>query len=175
MTTETKVYGKTEIAEPKVREPKVVPAHSVTPLEEFDRMMERMFEGWLPRGWLRPLHFERHLLPELGHEGWLPKVDVIERDDEVVVRAEVPGVEKKDLDISVTENSVTIQGQTRREQKEEKGNYYRCEISRGMFARTVTLPSEVETEKVKAEFKDGVLELTMPKVEKSKRRTIKLE
>jgi HSP20 family protein len=111
----------------------------------------------------------------LPFEGRTLVVDVIDRDDEVVVRAEAPGVEKKDLEVSLTENSVTIQGKTSHEEREEKGNYFRCEISRGAFSRTVALPAEVEVEKAKATFKDGLLELIMPKVEKSKRRTIKLD
>jgi len=102
-------------------------------------------------------------------------VDVIDRDDEVVVKAELPGVEKKDLDVSVTETSVTIKGTTSHEEKEEKGDYYRCEISRGAYARTVALPSYVDADKAKASFKDGVLELTLPKVEKSKRRSIEIK
>jgi len=102
-------------------------------------------------------------------------VDVIDRDDEVVVRAEVPGVEKDDLDVSVSDNAVTIKGETKREEKEEKGDYYRCEISRGTFARTVVLPDYVDSDSVKAKFEDGVLELTLPKVEKVKRRSIKID
>jgi HSP20 family protein len=105
----------------------------------------------------------------------MPKVDVIERDDEVIVKAELPGVDKKDLDVSVTENSVTIKGTTSHEEKEEKGDYYRCEISRDAYARTVALPSYVDADKAKANFKDGVLELKLPKVEKSKRRSIEIK
>lgn len=105
----------------------------------------------------------------------MPKVDVIDRDDEVVVRAEIPGVAKDDLDISVTDNTVTIKGETKRESKEEKGDYYRCEISRGTFARTLPLPANVDSDSAKAKFEDGVLELTIPKVEKAKRRTIKVD
>jgi HSP20 family protein len=104
-----------------------------------------------------------------------PAVDVVERDEEVVVRAEVPGVEKKDVDVSITASSVTIKGETRREEKEEKGEYYRCEISRGAFSRTVSLPASVDPDKAKASFKDGILEITLPKVEKAKRRTLKLD
>jgi HSP20 family protein len=105
----------------------------------------------------------------------MPKVDVIDRDEEVVVRAEVPGVEKDDLEVSVSDNTVTIKGETKHEQKEEKGNYFRSEISRGSFTRTVTLPGVVDTDKAKASFKDGVLELTMPKGEKARRRTVKVD
>jgi len=104
----------------------------------------------------------------------MPRVDIVDRDDELVVKAESPGVDKKDLDISVTDNAVTIKGSTSHEEKEEKGDYYRCEISSGAYSRTLVLPSEVEADKAKANFKDGVLELTLPKLKKAKRHTIKV-
>lgn len=177
MLNEARVSGRPEAAVASVREEKrpATTARALTPFDDMEHLMERMFEGWLPRGWLRPFHLERAALPELALEGWMPKVDVIDRDDDIVVRAEVAGVDKKDLDISVTESSVTLKGETKQEEREERGHYYRHEISRGAFARMVTLPAQVDTEKAKAEFKDGVVEVTMPKVAKSKRRSIKLE
>lgn len=149
------------------------PRRSLSPFEEMDRLMEGLF----PRNWLRSFRWDWPAAGDLAapFEGRLPKVDVIDRDDEVVVRAELPGVDKKDLDVSVTENTVTIKGSTSREEKEEKGDYYRCEITRGAFTRTVALPGDVESSKVRAAFKDGVLELTLPKVEKSRRRPVKVE
>lgn len=152
---------------------KVKPMRMMSPLDEMERMMESFF----PRGWPRPFLWERPFMGELAlpFEGKLPRVDVIDRDAEILVRAEVPGVDKKDLEISVSEDTVTITGKTRHEEKEEKGNYYRCEVSRGTFTRTVTLPSDVDAAKAKTTFKDGVLELTLPKVTKSKRHTIKLD
>ena len=152
---------------------KAEPRRALSPFEE----MDRMFEDFFPRGWMRPFRWEWPSLGEMAKpfEGKIPKVDVIDRDDEVVVKAELPGVEKKDLDVSVTETSVTIKGTTSHEEKEEKGDYYRCEISRGAYARTVALPSYVDADKAKASFKDGVLELTLPKVEKSKRRSIEIK
>lgn len=146
---------------------KVSPMHAMSPFEEMERMMETFF----PRGWMRP--FMSELALPFG--GKLPRVDVIDRDEEVLVRAEVPGVDKKDLEISVSENTVTINGKTSHELKEEKGNYYRCEVSSGAFTRTVALPSDVDAGKAKTTFKDGILELTLPKVTKSKRHTIKLD
>ena len=152
---------------------KAEPKRALSPFEE----MDRLFEDYFSRGWMRPFRWEWPSLGELAKpfEGKMPKVDVIERDDEVIVKAELPGVDKKDLDVSVTENSVTIKGTTSHEEKEEKGDYYRCEISRGACARTVALPSYVDADKAKANFKDGVLELKLPKVEKSKRRSIEIK
>ncbi len=139
--------------------------------------MDRMFDNFFGRGWMRPWRREWPALAEASRalETRIPRVDVIDRDGEIAVKAELPGVEKKDLDVSLTEDSVTIKGSTRREQKEEKGDYYRCEISRGEFSRTVALPAAVDTAKVKAGFKDGVLELAIPKLEARKRRTINIE
>jgi HSP20 family protein len=105
----------------------------------------------------------------------MPKVDVVDHETEVVVKAELPGVQKDDIDVSVTDNSVTIKGSTSHEEKEEKGNYYRREISRGSFSRTVALPSDVDADKARASFNDGILVLTIPKMEKSHRKSVTVE
>lgn len=156
---------------------KAEPTRALSPFEAMDRLMDQMFEGYFPRGWLRPFRMEWPSWSEsmAPFEGKTPKVDVIDRDNEVVVKAELPGVDKKDVDVSVTHNTVTIKGTTSHEEKEEKGNFYRCEMSRGAYARTVMLPSDVDESKAKAKFKDGVLELTVPKVAKAKRKTIKVD
>ncbi|UCE88831.1 MAG: Hsp20/alpha crystallin family protein [Pseudomonadota bacterium] len=152
---------------------RVVPGHVLSPFEE----MDRLFESFAPRGWMRPFRWDWPAWGDVAapFEGKTPRVDVVDREAEILVRAELPGVDKKDLDISLTDNTVTIKASSAREEKEEKGNYYRCEISRGAFARTVALPSDVDTDSAKASFKDGVLELTLPKVERSRRRKIKVE
>ena len=139
--------------------------------------MERLFENFSTRGWLRPFHWDMPVMDELisAAEQKMPCVDVIDRDDEILVKAELPGVEKKDLDISVTKSSVRIKGKTSHEEKEEKGNYYRCEISRGSYERNVRLPADVDESKSKASFKDGMLEITLPKIEKTKHHSIKIE
>lgn len=160
-------------AEPVTELKTIQPSRALSPFDEMDRWFESVF----PRGWMQPIRREWPLWsePAAGLEIRTPRVDVIDRDDEVVVRAEVPGLEKDDLEVSVSDSTVTIKGQTRREEKEEKGDFYRHEISRGAFARTVMLPHEVDMEGSKAKFKDGVLELTLPKVEKAKRRTITID
>jgi HSP20 family protein len=151
---------------------KVQPARALSPFDE----MDRLFDEYFRRGWMRPWRFEWPSLPEISlPEMKAPKVDVIDRETEVVVKAEVPGVDKKDLDISVGDDSVTIKGSTRHEEKEEKGDYYRHEISTGAFSRTVALPAAVDGAKAKASFKDGMLELVIPKIEKAKRHAVKVE
>ena len=149
-----------------------VPARS----QDWFSDVDRLFDSFFNRGALFP--FRRELpawsaLPTL--ETKIPRVDVVERDNEILVRAELPGVEKDKVDVSLTDDSVTIKAETRTEQKEEKGNYYRCEITQGSYARTVALPALINTEQAKASFKDGLLELTLPKTEKAKRRSIKVE
>lgn len=148
-------------------------AHPMSPFEEMDRFMESFF----PRRWMHPFRWDFPSLAELGapFEGHLPRVDIIDRDNEIVLRAEVPGVEKEDLDVSVTGNTVTIKGSTRHEEKEDKGDYHRSEIRRGSFSRKVGLPAAVDSDKASANFKDGILELTLPKVEKSRRKSITID
>lgn len=141
---------------------------NLSPFEEMDRWMDAM-----TRGFFRPMRWEWPSWPESTLPA--PKVDVVDRDNEILVRAEIPGVKKEDLEVSMTDNTVTIKGSTSHEEKEEKGDYYRHEISKGSFTRTVALPGDVDSDKCKTSFKDGVLELTVPKVEKAKRRTIKVE
>ena len=151
---------------------KVEPTHALSPFEE----MERMFENSFSRGWMHPFQFDWPSFSKMkAFEGKTPSVDVIEKDDEVIVKAELPGVDKKDLDISVTNNTVTIKGSTSHEEKEEKGDYYRSEISRGSYSRTLSLPAEVDEEKTKAKFKNGILKLTLPKLKKSKRHNVKVD
>ncbi len=132
--------------------------------------IERMFDDFFGRRWMRPALWE----PGLAEMPSFPSVDVIDREDELVVRAEVPGYKKDEIEISVGDSMLTIKGETHAEEKEEKGDYYRCEISHGAFSRTVPLPAAVDDSKAKASMKDGVLELTLPKLEKSKRHTISI-
>ena len=152
---------------------KMVPLRALRSFEE----MDRMFDDFFTQGWMRPFRFERpswsRLPAPFGARS--PHVDVIDRDKEIFVKAELPGVDKDHVEITMTNHSVTIKGETRAEEKEEKGDYHRCEIYQGSFSRTVSLPGEVDTDKAKAKFKHGVLKLTIPKVKKSKQKSVKLE
>jgi HSP20 family protein len=128
------------------------------------------------RNWMQPFFFGR-AWPERDFfsGGRVPRVDVIDREQELLVRAELPGVSKENLDVSLQDNTLSIRATTQRDEEEEKGQFYRRELSRGEFQRTIRLPCQVEGDKAKASFKDGVLELTIPKVAASKRKTIKVE
>ncbi len=166
MAKEDKDKSKQEIQQ-------ATPARNLSPFEE----MDRLFDHYFSRRWLHPLDFEFPAFKGkmAPFEGKTPNVDIIDRDNEIVVKAELPGVEKKDLDISVTRNSVTIKGSTHHEKKEENEKFYHSEISRGEYSRTLNLPSDVDETKASANFKDGVLELTLPKMEKTKRHSVKVE
>jgi HSP20 family protein len=108
-------------------------------------------------------------------EGRTPSVDIIDRDNKIVVKVELPGVDKKDLDVSMSDNAVTIKAMSYKEAQEEKGGYYRNEIAQGRFVRTVALPVEVDGANGKATFKNGVLELVIPKLEPAQRHRINVE
>lgn len=146
---------------------------TLSPWEE----MERWFERAGRQAWMRPGFWDwpPHLESLGAFRSGVPKVDVVDRDTEVVVRAELPGVAKDDVDVTVTDDSVTLKAHTSHEEKEEKGEYYRREMSYGEYQRTVPLPHAVNGEKARATFNDGVLELTLPKVEKTSRKRVKVE
>ncbi len=139
--------------------------------------MERWFDDMFTRRWMRPFRWGFPEFSEIPSpfEGRHPKVDVIDRENEILVRAELPGVSKEDLDVSMAENSLTIRATTGYEKKEEEGEYYRREMSRGEFQRTLAIPDNINEEAIEATFKDGILELKLPKAEVSKRRTITVE
>jgi len=145
---------------------------ALSPFEEMDQLLGR----FTPRGWLRPLQWERPSLRDVlsAFEAQFPRIDIIDRPDEIMLRAELPGIDRKNLDVSLTENTVTLRGTCGGESEEERGEYFRSETWRGGFSRTVALPGEVDSAKAKAVYKDGILELRMPKLERSRRRTIKV-
>ena len=126
--------------------------------------MERAFDRFFGRSW--PSLWRRGETPMFENlfefEGMrMPSLDVIDRDSEVLVRAEMPGIDKKDINISLTDNVLTIKGQTSSETKEEKGDYYRREISSSSYARSVAVPGTVDASKAAANLKDGILEVTL--------------
>ncbi len=138
--------------------------------------MDRLFEGFLNRGWLRPF---REMWPEWarfeeGLELRTPRVDVINRDEEVLVKAELPGVKREDLTVELSGDLLTIRGEQHHEERKEEGDLVRAEIARGTFCRTMTMPAGLDGEHVKAEFKDGILEVHLPRLEKTERRRIEI-
>lgn len=104
-----------------------------------------------------------------------PALDMMDKGDRIVVRAEMPGVDKKDIDISVTDDMLTIKGESKKETEVEEENYYCSERSFGSFSRVVRLPAAVKADKVKASLKDGVLDITLPKTEPKKIEGVKVD
>lgn len=130
--------------------------------ERLRREIDRMFEDFIP------VRREREV-------AFLPKIDLFETDNDVVLKAELPGLKKENIDITVTENGVHLKGERKEETETKKENYLRREICYGKFERVISLPAEVDPEKVQAEFKEGILELKMPKKEEIKRKIKKIE
>ncbi len=136
-------------------------------LGRLEREMEDLFGGFF-RGWPFPR------LPGAAR-GFSPAVDMLDRKDEVVLRADLPGLEQKDIDVTVEEGVLTIRGERKGEREVKEEDYYCCERWAGGFERSLTLPAGVSAEKIKATFKNGVLEVHLPKVEKAKGKRIEIK
>lgn len=156
--------GSTELA--KSERPKYL-----APFEEMERWFEDVFRS--PFSLLsRKAWPETRELAEF--ETLSPKVDIFEEGNEVVMRADMPGIEKKDIDITIDDNMLTISGEQTHEDKVEKGSYVRCERTHGSFFRRFELSSDVDADKIKAHLGNGVLEVRLPKTEESKGRSKKI-
>jgi HSP20 family protein len=130
-------------------------------MEAFNKRIKKFFEDFdspFTNDWMKPFN----------SNVFIPKVDVTEDNDNLYVHAEIPGVDKKDIKINVSGDVLTISGEKKSEQRDENKNYYRIERTNGSFSRSFTLPAEVVVDKIQAEYKDGVLNVTMPKTEESK-------
>lgn len=106
---------------------------------------------------------------------WGPRIDLYDQGKELVLKAEVPGIDPKDIDVRVLEDRVVIRGEVRRDEEVKDENYYRCERAYGSFARTIPLPVNVNPSEAKASYKNGVLTLVLPKVEPGKEEGFKVE
>jgi len=95
-------------------------------------------------------------------ERWLPAVDILEKDGSLILRAEVPGVSEKDIDLKIEGNVLTLKGEKKQEHEEDRNNYHRMESYYGSFTRSFTLPDTVDRDNIKAEYKNGILEVTIP-------------
>jgi len=125
------------------------------PLSHLRNQINRVFDDFWGESWLGPSR-------EMAAGFW-PQVDVTETDKEIKVSAELPGVESKDIDVSVEDGMLTIKGEKKYEREEKDKGQYRMERSYGSFERAIELPAAVDESKAKAEFKKGVLRLTLPK------------
>lgn len=139
--------------------------------------LDRWFGAPLAAGWPR-LFGGRWPTWSEARSPWAersPRVDIADGDKEIVVKAELPGVDRNDLEVTLTESSIRINAKTRSEQELKEDDYVRREISRGEFTRTLPLPAAVRTEQARASFKDGVLTVTLQKAAASQRRSIKID
>ncbi len=146
------------------------PRH-LAPFEEMER--------WFDQAWRRPFSMLRSSMwPQLGgieeFETSLPHVDIYDDGKILVMKADLPGMKKEDVDISLSGNVLTISGEKKREEKVEKENYFRYERSHGSFFRRFELPYDIDTEKIKASMEDGVLEVRLPRTIEAQGRTRKI-
>lgn len=137
------------------------------PFREFERRMNRFFGesfGFFPEG-----------EESFSLTTWAPACDVYENDNELIVKAELPEVKKDDVKVSVDNNVLTIRGERKFEEETKRENYHRLERSYGEFMRSFTLPNYVDAAKISAEFKDGMLNVSMPKRAEAKPKQVEIK
>ena len=136
---------------------------------DMDRMLEDFFgrrmRPWWPERWSRAGEFDIRM----------PAVDLFEERDDIVVKAELPGIDRDNIDVNLSDHTLTIKAEKKKEEEAKEENYYRSERSYGSYVRTLDLPRDVTPDKVKATFKNGVLEIRMPKTEEAKAKEIKVK
>jgi HSP20 family protein len=142
----------------------ITPWRPFRELEDMERRLDEVFgRPFLPALWRR--------FP-LEARGWAPAIDVFEKEDKFVVKAELPGMKEEDIDISVVGDTLTIKGERKAETEVKDEDYYCCERSYGSFSRSIGLPSTVDAKKIEANFEDGVLEVSLPKAPEVKPKKI---
>jgi len=112
---------------------------------------------------------------EMAQGSWIPAVDIYETKESIVLNVELPGVTKEDIALEVKDSTLTIKGEKKLEKNVTEENFHRMERSYGSFTRALTLPSTVQQDKVKAKFRDGILEIMLPKAEEAKPKQIKVD
>jgi HSP20 family protein len=145
------------------------PFTELTPFREFEslrRDMDRLWDFFLEGGLKRRT--------EEGGE-WLPSLDVSETKNELMVKAEVPGMDPKDINISLGDGVLTIKGEKKQEKEEKEADYHLVERSYGTFVRSVRLPKEVQGDKISASYEEGVLKITLQKSGEAKKKEIKIK
>jgi HSP20 family protein len=143
----------------------------LSPLDAWEHEIERMFEDFPRLRWpryfdLEPMRFPRALRLHA------PSLDMYEEKGEIIVKAELPGMGKDDIQVTLTDSTLTLKGEKKKEEEVKEKDYYRCEREYGSFLRTVDLPAEVKADGVKATFKDGILEIRLPKSEAAKQKEV---
>lgn len=134
-------------------------------VDSFKQEMDNMFNNFLGR------YSDR----DWGSGAWQPSVDLVENDDNFLMTAELPGMKKEDITLNLVNNVLTLKGEKKTERELKEDKYYRLERSAGSFQRSFNLPADVQVDKVTAEFKDGVLKVTLPKKEEVKPKSIPIK
>ena len=129
--------------------------------------MNRLFEDLFP--------ITRKGEEELNVGTFYPAVDICEGDKDIILKAELPGIKKKDVHLELNDGVITLKGGRKFEKEDKRDNYHRIERCYGNFHRSFTLPSAVDRDKIKATYKDGILEVTLPKMEEAKPKSIPVE
>jgi len=137
------------------------------PFKELERIRKEMDNIW-------DTLFEKRPVRADGVSEWMPSLDLSETKNSYIVNAEIPGIDPKDVEISLVDNVLTIKGEKKQEKQEENENYHLIERSYGSFTRSFRLPVQVQSDKVKATYKNGVLKITLPKTEEAKKKEIKI-
>jgi len=145
------------------------PFRELAPFRDFERMRKEMDRFWDS--------FLEGTMRRKGEDGteWFPSLDVSETKSDFVVKAELPGIDPKDIDISLTDGMLTIRGEKKQEKEEKEENYHFIERSYGTFSRSVSLPRDLKHDKISASYKDGVLRVVLPKSEEAKKKEIKIK
>ncbi len=133
----------------------------LTTQKEFDRLFREAFTPGFGEG-------------DLSTRTWAPPVDIFENENNIVLKAELPGVDPKDVEVRVEDNTLYLKGDRKFEKETKEENYHRIERAYGSFARSFSLPNSIDAEKVTADYKDGLLTLTLPKREEAKPKAIKI-
>jgi HSP20 family protein len=128
--------------------------------------MNRVFEDAAVRGWKND--------EPSATTSWSPAVDIYETDSEIMVQAELPGVDRKDIALQLENNVLTLKGDRRFEKETNQENYHRIERSYGAFSRAFTIPTIVDEDKIRADYRDGILKIALPKKEQVKAKQIKI-
>ncbi|MFN7972536.1 MAG: Hsp20/alpha crystallin family protein [Acidobacteriota bacterium] len=132
--------------------------------KSMNALFEDFFQGGAPA-----------VMPAFSRSGWVPSMDVAEDEESFKVTAELPGMTEKDIQLTVNDHAMLLRGEKKEEKEEKKKNWYRMERTYGAFERTLPLPVEVEAEKATATFKNGVLNVLLPKSPKAKEQHRKIE
>jgi len=171
---EVAVKTGSEAAMPSANVAEVSPSHLLSPIREVERFFDRLW----PRMLMRPLSLDWPSwggIEELVKNVRVPPINVIDRDDDVLLHIELPGIEKKNIHLSVSDNVLVIKGSSSRRSESKEHDFVRREFAQQDFSRSLILPEGVNADKAVAHLKDGVLEVVLPKEKSLKRRAIEVQ